>query len=71
MAAQVGSSLVEEDKLELAKKLEALAKEKGVELLLPTDVVMADKFDANANTKVCCVRARVHVCRCGCCSLIW
>lgn len=53
---------MEEDKLELAKKLEALAKEKGVELLLPTDVVMADKFDANANTKVCCVCARVCMC---------
>ena len=47
----VGGSLVEEDKLELAKKLEAKAKEKGVEFLLPTDVVVADKFAADANTK--------------------
>lgn len=48
----VGGSLVEEDKLELAKALEAKAKEKGVDLLLPTDVVVADKFapDANAQT---------------------
>jgi phosphoglycerate kinase len=48
----VGGSLVEEDKLELAKTLEAKAKEKGVDLLLPTDVVVADKFapDANAQT---------------------
>jgi phosphoglycerate kinase len=38
----VGKSLVEEDKLELAKELEAKAKAKGVELLLPTDVVLAD-----------------------------
>ncbi|MGD1865811.1 MAG: phosphoglycerate kinase [Phormidesmis sp.] len=47
----VGSSLVEEDKLDLAKKLEAKAKEKGVEFLLPTDVVLADKFAADANTQ--------------------
>lgn len=48
----VGSSLVEEDKLDLAKKLEEMAKAKGVQLLLPTDVVIADKFDPNANTKI-------------------
>ena len=48
----VGKSLVEEDKIELAKELEAKAKEKGVALLLPTDVVVADNFapDANAQT---------------------
>ncbi|MGB3789371.1 MAG: phosphoglycerate kinase, partial [Phormidesmis sp.] len=44
-------SLVEEDKLELATKLEAKAKEKGVEFLLPTDVIVADKFAADANTQ--------------------
>lgn len=47
----VGKSLVEEDKLELAKSLEAKAKEKGVELLLPTDVVVADNFAADANAQ--------------------
>lgn len=47
----VGKSLVEDDKLELAKSLEAKAKERGVTFLLPTDVVVADKFDAQANTQ--------------------
>ena len=48
----VGGSLVEDDQLELATKLEAIAKEKGVALYLATDVVIADKFAADANTKV-------------------
>jgi phosphoglycerate kinase len=47
----VGNSLVEDDKLELAKSLEAKAKAKGVEFLLPTDVVVADKFDKDANAQ--------------------
>ena len=48
----VGSSLVEEDKLELARTLEAKAQAKGVQFLLPTDVVIADKFSAEANTQI-------------------
>ncbi len=48
----VGNSLVEDDKLELARALEAKAKERGVQLLLPTDVVVADKFSAEANTQI-------------------
>jgi phosphoglycerate kinase len=48
----VGKSLVEEDKLELAKSLEAKAKERNVQLLLPTDVVVADKFAADANSQI-------------------
>ena len=48
----VGSSLVEEDKLDLATTLIEKAKAKGVSLLLPTDVVIADKFAADANSKV-------------------
>jgi phosphoglycerate kinase len=47
----VGKSLVEEDKLELAKSLEAKAKERGVDLLLPTDVVIADNFAPDANSQ--------------------
>lgn len=52
LAAQgfaVGKSLVEVEKLELAKTLIDQAKTKGVNLLLPTDVVIADKFAADAD----------------------
>ena len=52
MGGSVGNSLVEQDKLDLAKELIKKAKAKGVELHLPIDSVAADKFDANANTKV-------------------
>ena len=48
----VGKSLVEEDKLELAKELEVKAKEKGVQLLLPTDVILADNFAPDANSQI-------------------
>lgn len=50
MGGQIGNSLVEADKLELAKELIQKAKAKGVELHLPIDSIIADKFDANANT---------------------
>ena len=53
----VGKSLVEEDKLELAQALEAKAKERGVELLLPTDVVVADNFAPDANAQTVSVEA--------------
>lgn len=48
----VGSSLVEEDKLDLAKELEEKAKAAGVEIILPSDLVVADAFAADANTQV-------------------
>ena len=47
----VGNSLVEDDKLDLAKELMAKAEAKGVEFLLPTDVVLADNFAPDANAK--------------------
>ena len=50
MGGKIGNSLVEEDKLELALQLIEKAQEKGVQLLLPIDSIIADKFDAAANT---------------------
>lgn len=54
LAAQgkgIGSSLFEEEKLPLAKELLAKAEEKGVKVFLPAEVVVADKFAADANYK--------------------
>ncbi len=48
----VGKSLIEPDKIALAKELITQAKELGVKLLLPTDVVVADKFAADAACRV-------------------
>ena len=52
LGGKVGKSLVEEDKLDLAKALIQQAKQKRVELHLPMDSVVADKFDAQANTEI-------------------
>lgn len=48
---QIGKSLVEEDRLELANELVKKAKEKGVKLLLPVDSIIADNFANDANSK--------------------
>jgi phosphoglycerate kinase len=53
----VGKSLVEEDKLALAKELEAKAAAKGVQMLLPTDVVLADNFSPDANSQIAKIEA--------------
>lgn len=52
MGGKIGSSLVEEDKLDLAKELIQKAKEQGVELKLPIDSIVADNFANDANTKI-------------------
>jgi len=52
MGGSIGNSLVEADKLDLAKELIQKAKAKGVDLLLPMDSVIADKFAADANTEI-------------------
>lgn len=48
----IGNSLCEDDRIELCLELIAKAKSNGVKLLLPEDSVLADKFDANANTQI-------------------
>ncbi|HVP63931.1 MAG TPA: phosphoglycerate kinase [candidate division Zixibacteria bacterium] len=45
---EIGKSLLEEDKIELAKELLAEAKRRNIKLLLPVDHVVAEKFDAAA-----------------------
>ena len=52
MGGNIGASLCEEDKLELAAELIEKAKSKGVNLLLPVDNVVADEFGNEAETKI-------------------
>lgn len=49
---KVGDSICEDDFMETAKNIEKLAKEKGVNLIIATDVVAADDFSNDANTKI-------------------
>jgi len=49
---EIGSSLCENDRLDLANELISKAEAKGVKLLIPVDSVIADKFAADANTQV-------------------
>ena len=48
----VGKSVVEEDKIDLAKELMEQAKSKGVRLMLPVDVKIGKEFDANTESKI-------------------
>jgi len=54
---QIGKSLVEDDKIDLAKHLIADAKAKNFKLLLPTDHVVAPEFKADAPATICDVTA--------------
>lgn len=49
---QIGKSLVETEKVELAKELLRKAEKSGVKLMLPSDVVVAKEFSANASSRV-------------------
>ena len=52
---QIGNSICENDKLDLAIELMKKAEEKGVKLVLATDAKVADAFSNEANTKICAV----------------
>ncbi len=54
---EVGDSLVEDDQLDTANRIVAEAQERGVRLLLPVDVVVADAFDERASHRVVSVDA--------------
>ncbi|MDQ0871985.1 phosphoglycerate kinase [Paenibacillus sp. V4I3] len=49
---EIGKSLVDNEKLDLALSFIEKAKEKGVNFLIPVDIVVADKFSADANTQI-------------------
>ncbi|MCC9062411.1 phosphoglycerate kinase [Flavobacterium aquidurense] len=53
---KIGDSICEDDKQELALEILRLAKEKGVQIHIPVDVIAADDFSNTANTKVVDVR---------------
>jgi phosphoglycerate kinase len=82
----IGTSLVEADRLETVRTAMAKAQERGVELLLPVDHVVADAFSAEANTQTCGVdipdgwmgldigpatRARYGKCISGARTVVW
>lgn len=48
---EIGKSLLEEDKIDLAKEFMQKAKDKGVNMVMPEDVVVADDFSEDANKR--------------------
>ncbi|WP_299062556.1 phosphoglycerate kinase [uncultured Polaribacter sp.] len=50
---KIGNSICEDDKMDLALDILKQAKEKGVEVHIPVDVVAADDFSNDANTQIC------------------
>ena len=53
LGGQIGNSICEDDKMELALEILNKAKEKSVEIHLPVDTVAADDFSQDANTQIC------------------
>ncbi|WP_374505946.1 phosphoglycerate kinase [Flavobacterium sp.] len=57
LGGKIGNSICEDDKQDLALEILRLAKEKGVQIHIPVDVVAGDDFSNTANTQVVDVRA--------------
>jgi phosphoglycerate kinase len=57
LGGNIGNSICEYDKQDLALEILRLAKEKGVQIHIPVDVIAGDKFSNDANTQVVDVRA--------------
>lgn len=56
LGGSIGDSICEDDKLELALDILKQAEKKNVKIHLPVDVIAADSFSNDANTKICDVR---------------
>ena len=52
LGGKIGDSICEDDKMDLALEILRLAKEKGVQIHLPVDVIAADSFSNDANTQI-------------------
>ncbi|CAG0925647.1 unnamed protein product [Notodromas monacha] len=57
LGGQVGNSMVEDDKLELALDILNKAKSHEVQVHLPVDVLVADAFSNDANTQICATKS--------------
>lgn len=55
MGGHIGKSLCEDDRLDIAKDLISKAKEKGVNLCIPVDAIIADNFANDANKRECAI----------------
>lgn len=55
LGGKIGKSIVEDDKLSLALEILEKAKQHNVEVYLPTDVIIADDFNNEANRKECSI----------------
>jgi phosphoglycerate kinase len=56
LGGKIGNSICEDDKMELALEILKIAKEKGVQIHIPVDVIAADAFSNDANTQIVDVR---------------